>query len=162
MYLVGLPTEPILTIGCYDNDECPLFNACENKKCINPCAERNPCAPTATCKVINHEPECTCPDGFIGSPLTDCRPRKLFFFLPSFIFQITLNIILFFLFARIHYCMILFQHQNLNVYLIQNVLTTLHVFKKNAKIHVMPIHVGNLLNVKPKTIAPFACVFQDM
>ena len=67
MYLVGLPTEPILTIGCYDNDECPLFNACENKKCINPCAERNPCAPTATCKVINHEPECTCPDGFIDT-----------------------------------------------------------------------------------------------
>ena len=87
MYLVGLPTEPILTIGCYDNDECPLFNACENKKCINPCAERNPCAPTATCKVINHEPECTCPDGFIGSPLTDCRPRKFFLSFPSFDFQ---------------------------------------------------------------------------
>ena len=75
--VVGLPTEPVLAIGCYDNDECPLYNACENTKCINPCAERNPCAPSAICKVINHEPECTCPDGFIGSPLTDCRPRKL-------------------------------------------------------------------------------------
>ena len=74
--IVGLPTEPVLSIGCYENDECPLFNACENTKCINPCAERNPCAPSAICKVINHEPECTCPDGFIGSPLTDCRPRK--------------------------------------------------------------------------------------
>ena len=74
--VVGLPTEPVLAIGCYDNDECPLYNACENTKCINPCAERNPCAPSAICKVINHEPECTCPDGFIGSPLTDCRPRK--------------------------------------------------------------------------------------
>ena len=81
---VGLPTEPVLSVGCYDNEECPLFNACENKKCINPCAERNPCAPSATCKVINHEPECTCPDGFIGSPLTDCRPRKFSFF-PSFL-----------------------------------------------------------------------------
>ena len=77
--IVGYPTEPVLSIGCYDNDECPLFNACENTKCINPCAERNPCAPSAICKVINHEPECTCPDGFIGSPLTDCRPRKYLF-----------------------------------------------------------------------------------
>ena len=61
---------------CYNNDECPLFNACESTKCINPCAERNPCAPTAICKVINHEPKCTCPDGFIGSPVTNCKPRK--------------------------------------------------------------------------------------
>ena len=75
-HIVGLPTEPVLSVGCHDNDECPLYNACENTKCINPCAERNPCAPTAYCKVINHEPKCTCPDGFIGSPLTDCRPRK--------------------------------------------------------------------------------------
>ena len=65
-----------LSVGCHDKDECPLFNACENTKCIDPCAERNPCAATANCKVINHEPKCTCPDGFIGSPLTDCRPRK--------------------------------------------------------------------------------------
>ena len=76
IYTVGLPIEPTLSVGCLINDECPLYAACRNRQCINPCAEDNPCAPTAICKVINHEPECTCPDGYIGSPLTDCRPRK--------------------------------------------------------------------------------------
>ena len=75
-HTVGLPIEPTLSVGCLINDECPLYAACRNRQCINPCAEDNPCAPSAICKVINHEPECTCPDGFIGSPLTDCRPRK--------------------------------------------------------------------------------------
>ena len=75
-FVVGLPTEPVLSVGCLQNDDCPLYTACENTKCINPCAEDNPCAPTAICKVLNHEPKCTCPDGYIGSPLTDCRPRK--------------------------------------------------------------------------------------
>ena len=74
--VVGLPTEPVLSVGCLQNEECPLYNACRNRKCINPCAEENPCAPTANCKVIRHEPKCTCPDGYIGDPLTDCRPRK--------------------------------------------------------------------------------------
>ena len=74
--LVGLPTEPVLSVGCLQNEECPLYNACRNRKCINPCAEENPCAPTANCKVIRHEPKCTCPDGYIGDPHTDCRPRK--------------------------------------------------------------------------------------
>ena len=66
----------MLAVGCLQNEECPLYNACRNKKCINPCAEDNPCAPTANCKVIRHEPKCTCPDGYIGDPRTDCRPRK--------------------------------------------------------------------------------------
>ena len=75
-FVVGLPTEPVLSVGCLQNEDCPLYTACQNTKCINPCAEDNPCAPTAICKVLNHEPKCTCPDGYIGSPLTDCRPRK--------------------------------------------------------------------------------------
>ena len=75
--IVGLPTAPVLSVGCLQNEDCPLYTACKNTKCINPCAEDNPCAPTAICKVLNHEPKCTCPDGYIGSPLTDCRPRKL-------------------------------------------------------------------------------------
>ena len=75
--IVGLPTAPVLSVGCLQNEDCPLYTACQNTKCINPCAEDNPCAPTAICKVLNHEPKCTCPDGYIGSPLTDCRPRKL-------------------------------------------------------------------------------------
>ena len=74
--LAEVPIEPVLSIGCLQNQDCPLYTACRNRQCINPCAEDSPCAPTAICRVINHEPLCTCPDGFIGSPHTDCRPRK--------------------------------------------------------------------------------------
>jgi hypothetical protein len=74
--LFGLPTEPVLSVGCLQNEECPLYNACRNRKCINPCAEENPCAPSAYCKVIMHQPVCTCPDGYIGDPRTNCELRK--------------------------------------------------------------------------------------
>ncbi|CAB4059878.1 unnamed protein product [Lepeophtheirus salmonis] len=74
--LAPLLVEPIKEPGCDSNQDCPSHAACKDRKCINPCAESSPCASSARCKVINHEPECTCPDGFIGSPTTDCRPPK--------------------------------------------------------------------------------------
>ena len=77
--LAERPIEPVLSVGCEQDDDCPLYTACRNRQCINPCAEDSPCAPSAICRVINHEPLCTCPDGFIGSPHTDCRPRKFQF-----------------------------------------------------------------------------------
>ena len=67
--------EPV-SIGCISNDDCPDHAACRNSACINPCALDNPCAPNANCKVLGHEPVCTCPDGYIGSPTTECRLRK--------------------------------------------------------------------------------------
>ena len=74
--LVGLPTEPTLDVGCESNADCPDYTACENRQCINPCAIRDPCAPSAICKVVRHEPVCTCPDGYIGNPQTSCELRK--------------------------------------------------------------------------------------
>ena len=74
--LAQRPTEPALAVGCSDNEECPDWAACQNSQCINPCAVGNPCAPTANCKVINHQARCSCPDGYIGSPTTDCKLRK--------------------------------------------------------------------------------------
>ena len=56
----------------------------------------------------------------------------------------------------------IFQHQNLNVLLIRNVLTTLHVYKKNVKIHVMHIHVAKMQNVRQKIIELYVSVFQDL
>ena len=67
--------EPI-SIGCTYNDDCPDHAACRNSACINPCAAENPCAPSAICTVIKHEPLCSCPDGYIGTPEIDCRLRK--------------------------------------------------------------------------------------
>ena len=74
--LASLPTSPQLSVGCDVDDDCPLYNACENRQCIDPCVVRDPCGRNAYCKVVNHQPVCTCPDGYIGSPTTDCRPRK--------------------------------------------------------------------------------------
>jgi hypothetical protein len=71
--LFGLPTEPTLDVGCDSNADCPDYTACENRQCINPCAIRDPCAPSAICKVVRHEPVCTCPDGYIGNPQTSCE-----------------------------------------------------------------------------------------
>jgi hypothetical protein len=76
--IVAPPTEPTLAAGCANNQECPDHAACENRLCINPCAYDNPCAPNANCRVVNHEPVCTCPDGYIGSPETSCELRKIY------------------------------------------------------------------------------------
>ena len=76
-FLVGLPVPPEVPVGCASDDDCPEYTACRNRKCINPCALDKPCAPSAICKVVNHNPVCTCPNGFIGSPYTRCSPRKL-------------------------------------------------------------------------------------
>jgi hypothetical protein len=75
-FLAKPSLEPSLAAGCSNNDDCPDYSACRNTKCINPCAEDQPCAPLATCKVYNHKVLCTCPDGYVGSPETSCRPRK--------------------------------------------------------------------------------------
>ncbi len=73
---VELVTERPVVAGCTSNSDCPDHAACYNTRCINPCAERSPCAPSAYCKVVNHQAVCTCPDGYIGTPTTNCLPRK--------------------------------------------------------------------------------------
>jgi len=63
------------------------------------------------------------------------------------------------IFPYILVCMITFQHQNQNVYQTQNVRTISHVYKKNARIHVLPIRVDKTLNAKSKTIEHYVFVF---
>ena len=74
--LAPLPTSPSVVAGCTSDDDCPLYTACRDTRCINPCADENPCGRYASCRVINHRPECTCPDGFIGDPTTSCELRE--------------------------------------------------------------------------------------
>ena len=71
-----LKTDAPPAAGCSKDNDCPDHSACENRACINPCVVRDPCAATANCRVANHKPICTCPDGYIGSPTTDCRLRE--------------------------------------------------------------------------------------
>ena len=63
--------------GCLTNNDCPDYTACQSRKCINPCAAPNVCAPNANCRVTRHQAVCTCPDGYIGSPELSCTLRKL-------------------------------------------------------------------------------------
>ena len=69
------PTENVV-YGCTTNDDCPDYSACRNQQCFNLCVEHSPCAPRATCRAVNHQERCSCPDGFIGSPTVECRPSK--------------------------------------------------------------------------------------
>ena len=86
--LAPLPTSPSVVAGCTSDDDCPLYTACRDTRCINPCADENPCGRYASCRVINHRPECTCPDGFIGDPTTSCELRES----PIFIYFLSILI----------------------------------------------------------------------
>ena len=69
-------TLPPIVSGCLSNNDCPDYTACQARKCINPCAAPNVCAPNANCRVTRHQAVCTCPDGYIGSPEISCSLRK--------------------------------------------------------------------------------------
>ena len=73
--MISLP--PVVS-GCSSNNDCPDYTACEARKCINPCAKPNACAPNANCRVTRHRAICTCPDGYVGSPEVSCSLRKIF------------------------------------------------------------------------------------
>ena len=75
--LVESVTLPPVVSGCLSNNDCPDYTACQSRKCINPCAAPNVCAPNANCRVTRHQAVCTCPDGYIGSPQISCSLRKL-------------------------------------------------------------------------------------
>lgn len=53
------------------------------------------------------------------------------------------------------------QHQDLNARQIRNVLSTLHVYKKNARIHVSQSLVASKRNAKSKTIVLSVSVCMD-
>lgn len=55
---------------CVVSLECPLKEACNNQKCVDPCI--GACGTAAVCDVINHNPICTCPPSFTGDPFVRC------------------------------------------------------------------------------------------
>lgn len=68
---IGAP--PNCRPECIINPECNSELACINKKCRDPCP--GSCGPNALCKVVNHNPVCSCNPGFIGDPFTGCVPE---------------------------------------------------------------------------------------
>lgn len=70
---VGAP--PTCRPECIVNSECSLDKACLHQKCVDPCP--GTCGYNARCKVVNHNPICTCPADFVGDPFTQCVKSKV-------------------------------------------------------------------------------------
>ena len=58
---------------CVINSECAPALACINLKCSNPCV--GVCGINAKCDVVNHNPICSCPQGYVGDPFSSCRRK---------------------------------------------------------------------------------------
>lgn len=75
---IGMP--PNCRAECVVSSDCPQDKACINQKCTNPCTPGT-CAENAICKVVNHNPICSCSSGFTGDPFIRCNrlERKIAF-----------------------------------------------------------------------------------
>lgn len=73
---IGSP--PACKPECVVSSQCFLDKACINQKCVDPCPGK--CGENAHCKVINHNPICSCVVGYTGDPLIRCavEESKLF------------------------------------------------------------------------------------
>lgn len=65
---VGTP--PQCRPECVVNAECPSDRACVNLKCVDPCPHS--CGIGSVCHISNHNPICSCPNGYTGDPFTQC------------------------------------------------------------------------------------------
>ena len=66
---LGVPPE--CRPECVSNSECSPSQACRNLKCHDPC--KDTCGNNAECRVVGHNPICSCPLGYTGDPFTGCR-----------------------------------------------------------------------------------------
>lgn len=66
---IGSP--PSCRPECVTNNECPQNEACNNQKCRDPCP--GTCGINAKCQVRNHNPICSCPQGYTGDPFVRCQ-----------------------------------------------------------------------------------------
>jgi len=60
---------------CVTSQECPSNLACRNERCVDPCP--GSCGAQALCTVVNHNPVCTCPQGYVGDAFVACTPAPI-------------------------------------------------------------------------------------
>merc|ERR1711993_17854 len=59
---------------CENDSECRSDQACFNFACKDSCQDA--CGVSAQCKALNHGAICSCPNGYVGDPLTACRAAR--------------------------------------------------------------------------------------
>lgn len=65
---IGVP--PSCRPECTGSSECSQNKACVNNKCIDPCP--GTCGQNTKCLVVNHNPICSCSNGYTGDPFVHC------------------------------------------------------------------------------------------
>ena len=68
-------TPPNCRPECVVNAECSQNRACHKYKCTDPCP--GTCGQGADCRVINHNPLCSCPSGWTGEPFVRCYKQDI-------------------------------------------------------------------------------------
>uniref|UniRef100_A0A6A7FWN7 Neurogenic locus notch homolog protein 3-like n=1 Tax=Hirondellea gigas TaxID=1518452 RepID=A0A6A7FWN7_9CRUS len=58
---------------CIASDDCRSHQACQQRRCIDPCNIPGICGTQTECTVRNHQPVCSCRRGYVGDPFTRCR-----------------------------------------------------------------------------------------
>lgn len=65
---IGAP--PNCRPECMSSSDCSQDKSCINEKCKDPCP--GTCGINAQCRVVNHNPICSCMSGFTGDPFIRC------------------------------------------------------------------------------------------
>lgn len=87
--MLGAP--PNCRPECVIHQECPSNRACIAQQCQDPCI--GSCGFNARCTTQNHQPVCSCIEGFEGDPYASCNQRQ-----SEYIFSILRDIYLDYLF----------------------------------------------------------------
>lgn len=65
---IGAP--PMCRPECVVSSECSQDKSCVSQKCVDPCP--GTCGVNAQCRVVNHNPICSCLTGYTGDPFIRC------------------------------------------------------------------------------------------
>ena len=63
--------------GCLTSQQCPGNQVCSGNQCRDPCQDNSPCGDCASCQVVSHQVQCSCPAGAAGDPFASCFSNSL-------------------------------------------------------------------------------------
>lgn len=63
---------------CRHDEDCEANKKCgSDGACRNPCLEQGACGTNAQCRVVDRKPLCSCPPGYIGNGLIECKQSNI-------------------------------------------------------------------------------------